>query len=345
MHRIISYHLPPDRIAHEPANPRDASRLFVYDTRTDTVSYATFRDLAHFLPSRSCIVLNNTRVMPARVDLTKETGGKVTMLFLVNEPARDGALPAMADREIRVGTVVSASDYSFDVVDQDRHIFFLKPRFDPQKLPYFFDGYGRMPLPHYIESKITKDEERSRYQTIYASGDSKSVAAPTAGLHFTERVFDSLKKHNIDVLTVTLHVGQGTFVPVTHEHFAKGTLHEEPYTISDDVAVELSRARREGRPIVAVGTTSLRVLETAHTHVYSGRGVSGTTNLFIHGDYKFSVVDHLITNFHLPGSSLVLLVDAFLRHKGARRNVTDLYEMAIRDGFRFYSFGDAMLIL
>ncbi len=398
------YTLPPELIRKEGVEPRDSARLFVYDTRTDTVTFDTFAHIAQYLPERSLLTLNDTKVLPARLWLKKETGGKIEVFVLANEisqsppplskgrvgrgesesiknpsvsqtrqlPLERGAreiVPALVDRKTEVGQklIFPTGEY-FEVVGQEENVFFLELfTYADRTLPLLLDLFGETPLPHYLEGAETpEDTLRKRYQTVFAAAGA-SVAAPTASLHFTEAVFESLDEKGIETARLTLNVGLGTFAPLREESFVTGRLHAEYVSVSEETAERINAAKSEERGIVAVGTTVARTLESVASKSYNLSNCSncktdggkddgaemlgkmmayaGKTDIFIYPPYKFQVVDHLITNFHLPETSLMLLVDAFLAHKGAKRRIMDLYSIAIKEQFAFYSFGDSMLIL
>lgn len=340
------YTLPPELIRKVGMEPRDSARLFVYDTVTDTVSFDVFHNLAKYLPAQSLMVLNNTRVLPARLWLKKETGGKIEVFVLVNQMEDEGKIPALVDRKVAIGQKLFSpnGDY-FEVTGQEENLFFLELAqtsvHDVRKL---LEMYGETPLPHYLEgAETTEGELRKRYQTVFAH-EGASVAAPTASLHFTDAVFRSLSQQGIRTAALTLNVGLGTFAPLREENFLTGKLHGEYVDVPEATAAQVNDTKDQGHGVIAVGTTVTRTLEslTDHHHIHP---YAGKTDIFIHPPYEFQVVDHLITNFHLPKTSLMLLVDAFLRSKQARRGVMDLYCIAIQEQFSFYSFGDSMLIL
>lgn len=340
------YELPPELIRKQGVEPRDSARLFVYDTRTDTVSFDTFRNIASYLPERSLLVLNDTRVLPVRLWLTKETGGKIEVFVLMNRRESDDRIPVLVDRKVSVGQkLFFPNGDHLDVIGQDEQIFFVRLISQESfSISQMIGRFGQTPLPHYLEGAgIPEDILRERYQTVFARSGA-SVAAPTAGLHFTERVFDSLEKKDIRSLSVTLDVGQGTFAPLSEKNFVSKSLHTESISVSDDVARDLNTAKVNGHLIVAVGTTALRTLESVCRAGHFA-AFSGPTDIFIFPPHHFEGADMLLTNFHLPKTSLMLLVDAFLRDKGAKRDIVPLYRLAIENGFSFYSFGDSMLIL
>ena len=339
------YVLPPELIRKEGVEPRDSARLFVYDTRTDELRHGFFYELAAYLPEKSLMVLNETRVVPARLWLRKETGGRIEVFVLANEWGGKGEIPLLVDRKCAPGMRLSFADGSFfEIVRQEENRFFARLE-SGKSLDTLLDTYGETPIPHYLEGaeKGNEQELRQRYQTVFAKTGA-SVAAPTASLHFTDRVFDSIDRKDIDIVKVTLDVGQGTFAPLREENFRTKTLHRERIDVSLETARRLDAAKRDGRPIAAVGTTALRTLESV-SGIDGFRAYSGPTDIFIFPPHVFRSADILVTNFHLPKTSLMLLVDAFLEYKGSKRRILDLYEEAIRERYAFYSFGDSMLIL
>lgn len=340
------YDLPPDLIRKEGVEPRDSARLFIYDTRTDTVTFDTFANIARYLPERSFMVLNDTRVLPARLWLRKETGGKIEVFVLANQIEDENRIPVLVDRKTSVGQKLFFPNQDFfEVVGQDEQIFSVRlESTSGRSLVSLLEAYGETPLPHYLEGAGTEETKlRERYQTVFAQAGA-SVAAPTASLHFTDMVFRSLDERHIDRATLTLNVGLGTFAPLREENLTTRRLHSEFAAITEATADAINTAKRSGRPIVSVGTTTTRTLES-FTEGGRLRSGSGKTDIFIFPPYEFQMVDHLVTNFHLPKTSLLLLVDAFLAHKGARRDIMELYRIAIENRFTFYSFGDSMLIL
>jgi S-adenosylmethionine:tRNA ribosyltransferase-isomerase len=343
------YSLPEKNIRKEPLIDRDHSRLFVYDTSTDTITFDYFYNLAKYVPSCALMVLNNTAVIPARVTFRKDTGGKVGGLILMNEGFDDeGAIPVIVDEKIFPGRKLSLNnDKWFTITRQNEQRFYLKPEFDANQLPEILDSCGTTPTPFYLGKMTTQEDElRIRYQTVFAR-DKKSVAAPTASLHFTDNVFASLDSKGVKRVEVTLDVGLGTFAEVEEKHVQEKVLHYEKFYLSKETFAAIYNYKKESHPVVAVGTTVTRTLEsTANTLLHGApHDMTGETNIFIMPPYDFKVVDYLITNFHVPQSSLMALVDAFLLHKEAKKNILDLYEIAKKEGFMFYSFGDSMLIL
>lgn len=337
------YILPKENLALEPAVPRDSSKLFVYDTETDQVIFDTFSNIDKYLPNNSFMVLNNTKVLPARVTMKKESGGKVVVLLLVNESINN-TLPIIVDRKINVGEKIFFDDDNYlYTIGQKENIFEVEFDFSREHLFSLLKKYGAMPIPPYLKKSIlSKDELLKKYQTIFAKTDG-SAAAPTASLHFTDPVFEKLDKKDIKRLFITLHVGMGTFAPITDENLLKKELHNEYYEVDQKTLQLINQLKYEGKKLVAVGTTVVRTLESVAKNNFISP--LNKTNLFIFPPYNFKMIDVMITNFHLPKSSLMMLVEAFLQHKKAKKSLVELYNIAIKNNFRFYSFGDAMLIL
>jgi len=287
--------------------------------------------------------MNESKVLPSRITCFKESGGKVELLLLTNELKEDDeSIKAASDRKIEVGkTLTWAKKYKFQIVKQEEQFFFLKPNFAWKHLPDLLKKFGATPIPKYIKnSPLTEKEKRKKYQSLFAKNPG-SIAAPTASLHFTNRVFRTLDEKKIPRVFVNLHVGMGTFAPVREENLKSGRLHKEQYEIEKKSAEKILDYKKKERFCVAVGSTSARTLET----FAKNKTLRGSTDIFIHPPYKFKMVDGLITNFHVPNSSLMMMVDAFLEFKGAEKSLKDLYEIALKEDFRFYSFGDAMLIV
>lgn len=332
------YKFPEELIAQEPASPRDSARIMVYDKANDRVSFDRFANLADFLPKNAVLVFNRTKVLPARLIVKKPTGGRVKIIYLET----DGQLiKIMADRKLDMGSKLQLTQKIFFTVSrQDGKFYFLKPSFAITKIFPVLDKYGITPIPPYIKHSPLKEKDlREKYQTIFAS-QLGSVAAPTASLHFTGRLLNKIKKSGIDARFVTLHVNLGTFAPLAEEHLKSGRLHSEYYEIRKKDADFLNKAKKSGRPIIAVGTTSVRALESATSAYGKIKATSGYTDIFIREGYAPKFVDGLITNFHVPKSSLLMLVASF----AGRRKLFQLYDMAIRRKFKLFSFGDGMLI-
>jgi S-adenosylmethionine:tRNA ribosyltransferase-isomerase len=297
------------------------------------------------------MVRNATGVVPARVTFTKDTGGKVNGLFLVNEGVGvDGTVPLIVDRKIDVGRVLHLREYRFTITRQDEQRFYLQPEFDVALLPSVLEKYGTTPTPPYLgKQSLSEENLRTRYQTIFSQTLEKrgSVAAPTASLHFTKEVFQEIKKKHITIKDVVLDVGLGTFGEVKDEHIKNKKLHKEHVTIPQDTKECIRKYKESKRPIIALGTTVTRTLEGKSDEILfrDSENYISSVDIFIMPPFDFKVVDILLTNFHVPRSSLMALVDAFLEHKGARRRILELYALAQENDFKFYSFGDSMLIL
>jgi len=334
--KSYDYDFPKSAVALEPAVPRDAAKLFVYDSATDKAAYDTFRGLGRHLPPRSCLVFNETKVIPARLKVIKETGGKAFLLYV--RDVGPGRFEALCERSLAVGSNVRIAKKSLlvEAVSAGRYTLKIIGGGSPVAL---CRRYGLMPLPPYLKkTPLAEKDVREKYQTVFARR-AGSVAAPTASLHFTPRLMRAVRAAGHDVVFVTLHVNLGTFLPLKPEQVTAGELHEEQYEISTSAAVKILAAKRSGRPVIAVGTTVVRALESAA--VAKGIVKRGTTKLFIRPGYRFRVVDGLITNFHVPKSSLLMLVSAFI----GREKLLVLYRKAINAGFKLFSFGDGMLVL
>jgi S-adenosylmethionine:tRNA ribosyltransferase-isomerase len=332
----FDYALPPERIAQHPARPRDHARLMILDRAGDTIGHARFDDLPTLLKAGDVLVVNETRVIPARLEARKiPSGGRVELLLLKRVEDRTwealvGGRGLKPGRRLKVEGGPEAT-ISADLGGSRRQV-----RFD-QPIGGLLDRLGVMPVPPYIREPL---QDPADYQTVFAHTPG-SAAAPTAGLHFTPGLLDRLGAADIGIVRITLHIGLDTFAPVEAEEPTQHPIHTEWCRLTDDAAAQLREARQGGGRIVAVGTTSVRTLETAARH---GRGelqaFEGPTDLFILPGFRFEAVDALITNFHLPRSTLLMLVSAFAGRKRIRR----AYDLAIQEQYRFYSFGDAMLI-
>lgn len=333
--RDFQYDLPPELIASEPLVERPASRLLRRESATGDLQHAHFRDLPNWFEAGDVLVLNDTRVIPARVHGRKTTGGKVEVLLerIVSETRC--LVHVKANRSPPPGAkLILAEQCTAEVVARQGEFFELdlsQPAFG------FFNECGEMPLPPYL-ARPARATDKERYQTVYADAIG-AVAAPTAGLHFDERLLGALRADGVEIITLTLHVGAGTFQNLRPEQLQTGRLHEERVVVSDQAVSAILAAQAAGRRITAVGTTSTRALEAA---AVTGTLASfdGETDLFIQPGFEFRVVDRLITNFHLPGSSLLMLLGAFMGVTQMQR----CYEVAIRERYRFYSYGDAMFV-
>ena len=338
----FDYELPKELIAKFPVEPRDSSRLMVLHRNTGEIEHRIFRDIVEYLKPGDVLVINDTKVIPARLFGKLETGGKVELL-LVRQPG-PGTWEVMAKpaRKLKEGKRIYFDEELEAVVKgyggEGRRIveFILKSNKDfMEKL----EEIGHIPLPPYIERE-EKPEDREKYQTVFARKEG-AVAAPTAGLHFTEELLQKLKDKGIIIKNITLHVGPGTFKPVKVENVEEHQMDYETYHVPEDTAAEINRAKEEGRRVIAVGTTVTRTLESAAEKDGKVKSGEGSTNLFIYPGYRFKVIDALITNFHLPRSTLLMLVSAF----AGRERILNAYREAVKKGYRFYSYGDAMFIL
>lgn len=328
----FDYDLPLESIAQVPAEPRDSSRLLVLDRQTGSLEHRVFRDLTDYLHPNDLLILNQTRVIPARIFGRKQTGGLVELLLLrkrddLTWEALVGGKGLSAGKKINIESGPSVE--IVEILDGSERLLRFSEPIEP-----FFSTVGNVPLPPYIHEKV---EDPERYQTVYAR-DAGSAAAPTAGLHFTPKLLDEIKALGVKIGYVTLHVGLDTFAPVTeadpHEH----KIHTEWCELPKETHALIEQTKAVGGRVIAVGTTSVRTLESAAGNTL--QAFSGPTNIFILPGYSFKVVDAMITNFHLPKSTLIMLVSAF----AGRDRILATYEAAIREGYRFYSFGDAMLI-
>ncbi len=336
------YDLPEELIAQTPLEVRDSSRLLVHDRKKDSVEHRIFRDLIDYLQEGDVLVINNSKVIPARLIGKKEDSGINVEVFLLKSIELDTwEVMTYPGRRTKVGTNIVFGDGKLrarvmDIVEGGNRI--VKFEYDKaNSLMALFDEIGNMPLPPYIKKKL---EDKSRYQTIYAKYDGSS-AAPTAGLHFTEELFEKIRAKGVKIAPVMLHVGLGTFRPVKEEKITDHVMHSEYFSVSQESADIINECRKNGGRIFAVGTTSCRTLESASDDNGVVNAMSADTGIFIYPGYKFKAVDALITNFHLPESTLVMLVSAF----SSREKILDTYKIAVEEKYRFFSFGDAMLIV
>lgn len=332
------YDLPEELIAQTPAEPRDSSRLLVYDRATGKVEHKVFRDLGDYLKKGDLLVVNTTKVYPARLFAYTEHGGKVEILLLKRINLTDWECLVKPGKKCREGTIlVINEELSAEIVskteDGGRIISF---RFDGV-FEDILSRVGEMPLPPYIHEKL---KDKDRYQTVYCKQEG-SAAAPTAGLHFTLRLIDELKRKGVEFAEVNLHVGLGTFRPVKVENAEEHKMHVEYCEISEENAKKINEAKAEGRRVIAVGTTSVRTLESFASADGKVKAGSMDTDIFIYPPYTFKCVDAMITNFHLPESTLVMLVGAFV----GKDKILELYNLAAKEKYRFFSFGDACLFL
>ena len=332
----FKYYLPEELIAQVPVKDRSSSRLMVLDKATGEIEHRIFKDIIDYLEEGDCLVLNDTRVIPARLIGEKESsGGRVEFLLL----KRDGELwetLVKPGKRAKIGSRISFGGGKLvaevvDIVeDGSRMVKFIYDGIFEEVL----DELGNMPLPPYITAKL---DDKERYQTVY-SKHKGSAAAPTAGLHFTECLLEEIKSKGVDLAFVTLHVGLGTFRPVKVDDVESHKMHSEFYVVSEEAAEKINRAKENGKRIICVGTTSCRTIESVASEDGKMHAQTGWTDIFIYPGYKFKVVDNLITNFHLPESTLVMLVSALSK----KEYVLSAYEEAVKEKYRFFSFGDAM---
>lgn len=332
------YDLPEELIAQTPVYPRDSSRLLVYDRKNDRVEHKHFYDILDIFQEGDLLVVNNTKVLPARMYAYTPNGGKVEILLLKRYNLTDWEVMVRPGKKAREGAhLVISEELSLDIKSRTET--------GERIVTFNFNGVfediisriGEMPLPPYIHEKL---KDKDRYQTVYAK-NLGSAAAPTAGLHFTPELIQKLKDKGVEFAEVELKVGLGTFRPVKVDNVEEHKMHTEWYEIKEETAEKVNKAKREGRRVIAVGTTSVRTLETVADEKGFIKSTSGDTSIFLYPPYKFKCVDSLITNFHLPESTLIMLVSCM----ATREKILDLYKLAVEEKYRFFSFGDAMLIL
>lgn len=335
----FDYELPEELIAQTPLEKRDSSRMLVLDKQNGNIFHKTFTDILDYLNSGDTLVLNDTKVIPARIiGIKEETGAVIELLLLKNINDNTWECLAKPAKRVKLGSVISFGDGILRaqcIEEKEEGIRVLNLMYEGI-LYEILDKLGTMPLPPYIHEKL---EDQSRYQTVYAKNIG-SAAAPTAGLHFTKELLDKIKEKGINIAYVTLHVGLGTFRPVNVSDVTKHKMHTEYYEISKDTCDIINQTKDRNKKIVVVGTTSVRVLETVMNKFGHLRESSGFTDIFIYPGYQFKIVDNLITNFHLPKSTLVMLVSAL----AGRENIMKAYKEAVDNKYRFFSFGDSMFI-
>ncbi|HIX47140.1 MAG TPA: tRNA preQ1(34) S-adenosylmethionine ribosyltransferase-isomerase QueA [Candidatus Borkfalkia faecigallinarum] len=332
------YELPEELIAQTPAEPRDSSRLLVYDRATGKREHRIFRDIKEYLRPGDVLVVNNTKVLPARLYAYTKNGGKVEVLLLKRRDLNEWEVLVRPGKKAKVGAeLIVSEELSLTVVDRtDTGERIVRFHFDGV-FEDILSRLGSMPLPPYIHEKL---KDKDRYQTVYCKTDG-SAAAPTAGLHFTQELLAEIRAMGVEIAEVLLHVGLGTFRPVKEEDLTHHVMHSEFYKVDERAAEIVNAAKREGRRVIAVGTTSVRTLETVADEQGMLRPCSGDTSIFIYPPYRFKCVDALITNFHLPESTLIMLVSAFM----GREQCLSVYREAVEERYRFFSFGDAMMIV
>ena len=335
----FNYNLPEELIAQTPLEKRDSSRLLVLDKETGEIEHKHFQDIINYLNKGDTLVLNDTKVLPARlIGVKEETNAVIEILLLKNTEGDNWECLVKPARRIKVGTIVSFGEGKLKaecIKEEDEGIRHFKLIYEGILLETL-EALGTMPLPPYIHEKL---EDQSRYQTVYAK-EVGSAAAPTAGLHFTKELLKDIEEKGVNIAYVTLHVGLGTFRPVSVDTIEEHEMHSEYYSMTKEVADLLNETKKNGKRVIAVGTTSTRTLETIATKYNEFKECSGWTNIFIYPGYKFKAIDSLSTNFHLPKSTLVMLVSAL----AGRENILNAYNEAVKEQYRFFSFGDAMFI-
>lgn len=335
----FDYNLPEELIAQTPLKKRDSSKLLVLDKNTGEIEHKLFSNILDYLEKGDTLVLNDTKVLPARlIGEKEETKATVELLLLKNIGNDDWECLTKPARRIKVGTIISFGNGKLKArcIKEGAEGIRQFTLIYSGVLLEILEELGTMPLPPYIHEKL---KDQSRYQTVYAK-EIGSAAAPTAGLHFTTELLEQVQQKGVNIAYITLHVGLGTFRPVNVEKIEEHEMHSEYYQMSKEVADLLTKTKASKHKIIAVGTTSTRTLETIMTKYHEFRECSGWTNIFIYPGYKFKAIDNLITNFHLPKSTLVMLVSAL----AGRENILNAYNEAIKNNYRFFSFGDAMII-
>ena len=336
--KMFDYYLPQELIAQTPAEPRDHSRLLVYNRADKSTEHRHFFDITEYLHPGDALVINDTRVLPARLFGTTENGGAMQVLLLNRKDRDTWEVLVKPGKKARIGAKITFSQELActvtDILDDGQRLvrFEYKGVFEE-----ILDRLGQMPLPPYITERL---EDKERYQTVY-SRQVGSAAAPTAGLHFTKELLEKIEAMGVEIIPVLLHVGLGTFRPVKVEDVSEHKMHSEFYCITEQSAQKINAVKERGGRIFAVGTTSTRVLETAADEGGRVKPCSGWTDIFIYPGYRFKCVDCLITNFHLPQSTLIMLVSALC----SREEILKVYQTAVEEKYRFFSFGDAMLII
>ena len=335
----FNYELPEELIAQTPLKKRDSSRLLVLDKENGSIEHKHFYDIIDYLEEGDTLVLNDTKVLPARlIGEKEETKAVIEILLLKNIENDIWECLVKPARRIKVGTIVTFGNGELKakcIKELDEGLRHFELIYEGILLE-ILEHLGTMPLPPYIHEKL---EDQSRYQTVYAK-EVGSAAAPTAGLHFTNELLEKIKEKGINVVPVTLHVGLGTFRPVSVDNITEHKMHSEYYCLEQDTVEVLNKTKENGNKIVVVGTTSVRVLETVMNKYGELKPCSGWTDIFIYPGYQFKIVDHLITNFHLPKSTLIMLISAL----AGREKVLNAYNEAVKEQYRFFSFGDSMFI-
>ncbi len=339
----FDYELPPELIAQEPLTERDESRLMVVNRRTKTIEHKIFKDLLEYINPEDVLVTNNTKVMPARLlGIKEDTGANIEIMLLKKVDKNLWITLVKPSRKVDLGTVIIFNENILKatiIAKLERGLHIVKFVYQG-KFQDILEKLGRTPLPPYIKREDEKEDDKKRYQTVYARYEG-SVAAPTAGLHFSNELLKNIEEKGIISASVLLHVGYGTFAPIEEEDVQKHKIHGEFFKFKKNTRDIINTAKINNKHIFAVGTTTARVLETCAIDYGIVKEGEGETNLFIYPGYDFKIVDRLITNFHLPRSTLLLLISAF----AGREFVLDAYKEAVKEKYRFYSYGDAMLII
>jgi len=329
----FDYYLPEELIANYPLERRSSSRLLI---QSEKVEHKFFTDIVDYLNDGDLLVLNKTSVIPARVYGAKDSGGAVEVMLERILEDNKALVQMRSSRSIKIGTFINLDSYKAKCIDRKKNFFILQFERSPLEV---FNSIGHIPLPPYIR-RLDEEIDKERYATVYEDKQLQdSVAAPTAGLHFDDELLETIKKMGVRIVSVNLSVGAGTFQPVKTENIEDHDIHSEYVEVSDEVVDKVNKTKALGNKVIAVGTTATRALETAFMN-NSKKGYSGYTKLFIYPGYKFQAVDRLITNFHLPKSSLLMLVSAFIGYD----NMKQLYKIAVDKKYRFLSYGDAMLL-
>ncbi|MDD3711093.1 MAG: tRNA preQ1(34) S-adenosylmethionine ribosyltransferase-isomerase QueA [Patescibacteria group bacterium] len=352
----FDYNLPKELIAQEPVNPRDHSRLLIYNRENKKIEHQKFYDIIDYLNPGDILFVNNSKVFSARLEAYKKTGGKIEIFLLKNIDKKKNTWECLIGGKVRPGLELDLiKNLKAQVIEKKDDVWHLS--FD-QKYDDFIkivEKIGQTPLPPYIKRDKKNKNDIKNYQTIYANDEKLgSSAAPTAGLHFTEKLLKKIKGKGVEILEGTLHVGLGTFLPIKTEDIREHQMHSEEVEISLEVLQKIIQAKKEGRRIIAVGTTSARILESLFKKILDpsrianlvgwhavSKAINFSTDIFIYPGYQFKIVDSLITNFHLPKSSLLLMISALI----GREETLDIYKKAIAENYRFFSYGDAMLII
>ncbi|RKD34661.1 tRNA preQ1(34) S-adenosylmethionine ribosyltransferase-isomerase QueA [Thermohalobacter berrensis] len=334
------FELPEELIAQHPLKNREESRLMILDKENGEIEHRKFKDIINYLNPGDCLVLNDTRVIPARLfGKRKDTGGKIEFLLLTRLEDDKWEILVKPGKRAKIGTEFVFGDGLLEAkilgINRESGTRIAEFKYDGI-FEEILDRLGKMPLPPYIKKEL---DDKERYQTVYSKNEG-SAAAPTAGLHFTHELLEKIEKKGIEIVYITLHVGLGTFRPVKVENIKEHKMHSEYYEVSKKAAETINRIKESGGRIISVGTTTTRTLESVADDNGKVKAQKGWTDIFIYPGYKFKVVDNLITNFHLPESTLIMLVSALT----GRKNILNAYNVAVKENYRFFSFGDAMFI-